>query len=133
VKSATFGGKPVEVAKTGKYGHEVVLPEKFVPPFDTTVEVAWTVPLSALQGEPNPKFGPYRVRLKSLLPANSLSLMVVVEPDSGFEISGGVETDKQWTYPFYAMSGLGVYRQSWGTCSLCIGRASRDKDGQNGG
>ncbi len=107
----------------GKY--ELELPEKFFyPSFDPlhrTIDVVWSLPLETLEageGEKDPKWGPYRVRLGGLIPVNSFVLKVVVEPDCGFEIVGGGTNTE--TIPFWSFRGDDTYKTVWGSCSLCI-------------
>ena len=126
VISATFRGEPVKARELEKGKYELDLAEKFAVPFDMTVEVVWTIPLSELESAPPQWFGPYRARLSSLIPTNAFSLKVLLEPNCGFEFVGG--GDNRWTYPFTAMRGDGIYTQKWGSCSMCIRRAEAKGD-----
>ncbi len=127
VESATFGGKTLEVHKLKQGEYAIELPERFIAPFDMTVEVVWKVPLAALEEKPDPKYGPYHARLTSLIPVSSRSLKVVLEPGCGFVIAG--VPDRRWTYPFAWMRGDGTQFRTHGSCSLCIRRigANREK------
>ncbi len=126
VKSATFGGELVSFRELKNGSYELDLAGRFTAPFDMTVEVVWTVPLSTLEGAPLQWFGPYRAKLSSLIPTNSRSLKVVLEPGSGFEYFK--KEISQRPYPFTAMRGDGIYTQKWGACSMCIVRADPKKD-----
>ncbi len=107
----------------GKY--ELELPEKFLypdsNPLHRTIDVVWSLPLETLEvgeGEQDSEWGPYRVRLRGLIPVNSFVLKVVVEPDCGFEIVGGGTSTE--TIPFWSFRGDDTYKTVWGSCSLCI-------------
>ncbi len=126
VKSATFGAKPVQFRELENGSYELELGERFAAPFDMTVEVVWTVPLGELESAPPQWLGPYRARLRSLIPTNSLSLKVLLEPGCGFEFVGG--GDNRWTYPFTHMRGDGIYSEKRGSCSMCIVRADAKAD-----
>ncbi|KKK79201.1 hypothetical protein LCGC14_2835870, partial [marine sediment metagenome] len=133
LKSAKFAGAPIEFEQTAQGQYEVTLPKSFVAPFDMTLEVTWKVPLEVLADERDPPWGPYRANLRSLIPAMSMSLEVVLDPDSGHGIvifdpdTGdviGIREGQQSTYPFTGIRGSGEYRQSFGSCSLCIDKAA---------
>ena len=126
VMEATLDTDGADVRNLGGARYELAFPEILSWPFESIVEVVWTVPLTTIKATSDPELpGPYRARLRSLIPTHAFRLKIVAEPDSGFKIAGG--DGKDWTYLFSNTRGDGGYNTVRGSCSMLIQKI----DGEN--
>jgi len=113
VTSVTAAGAPLPYHKLDWRRYEVQLP---IYPFgwegQRTVDVGWTFPMDALLRMDRG----FRTTLTSLLPVDSYSLDVVLDPDSGFEV-----IDEPGAHEIHPFSGSGrPPRQLFGSCGIWI-------------
>ena len=85
VESVTIGGESISFREIEPGKVRVDLPRRWRAYLTSKLQVDWTFPSEALEKDSR---GQYRAILRGLVPVESYSLVVELDPDSGFECIG---------------------------------------------